>query len=361
MDTFRFPAIAIKFNEDDVRNIIERQGDSHNAFVPDRVQLLRTGTFYHPTLGEINVTADMLQSMVVNYENKVRGVDIAIDYKHESDDIAAGWVKELELSDQSDGSMELWAVVSWTPKGLRKLHEKEFRYLSADFAMDYQDNETLEKFGPTLFGAGLTNRPVVKRMQPAIALMEKKPTEDKMDVKELEKQLAELKESNVKLSEQVSKLEEEKELEKKEMEDKKEEMQEDEDEDGPEMSLEEMKKELATLKEENAKLKEAAQLAEKNKKFDILLSEGKAVEAQRKAFITGDVVKFSELSGEVNFSASGRDADKKGDDEKDAEEKVLELAEKVVSEKKVSLDEAIGVVLSENAELRKQYEKPFAV
>ncbi|MCH8350738.1 MAG: hypothetical protein IIB29_10825, partial [Chloroflexi bacterium] len=45
-----------------------------------------------------------------------------------------------------------------------KILAKEFRYLSADFNMNFRDNETGKSFGGVLNGAGLTNRPRVKGM-----------------------------------------------------------------------------------------------------------------------------------------------------------------------------------------------------
>ena len=79
----------------------------------------------------------------------------------------------------SENGEELWATVDWTEGGEKSVRRKEYRYLSADFQFNYTDNETLQEYGPTLFGAGLTNRPVVKGMAPTI-LSEIKPSEDKM-------------------------------------------------------------------------------------------------------------------------------------------------------------------------------------
>lgn len=133
------------------------------------IQLFRVGTFYHPEYGKFDITPEALKAMETNFKNKIRGIDIAIDYKHDSEDIAAGWIKELYLS--SDGK-ELWAKVDWTPKGSQVLGEKEFRYISPDFTFNYQDNESLKKFGPVLLGAGLTNRPTIKNMEPVVQLSE---------------------------------------------------------------------------------------------------------------------------------------------------------------------------------------------
>lgn len=344
---YRHPPIAIKFFED-IRSVMERSENEHTPMVPDEVQLLRVGTFFHQEFGEVKITKPMLRSMIKNFENKVRGVDLAIDYKHDSHDIAAGWIEDLYLSEAGN---ELWARVKWTPLAQKKLHEKEFRYLSADFSMDYRDNETLKKFGPTLFGAGLTNRPVVKRMQPAVALTEN-PQGGAMpeDVKDVEKRLSELtskveaeEKKNAKLSEDLKDL---KEKNTKLSEERKEQK----------MTYEQLEEKLNKVLAENEKLKEDAQLAEKKDEFNKLLSEGKVVEAQREHFISGDLVKFAENAGKVNLSEKGSEAPKKEDDNVSTEDKVLELADKKMKENAdLEKHEAISLVLGEHPELNKKY------
>lgn len=352
MQLLRMPPVLLReYPVDDVVN------DNVNLKIDERVQLLRVGTFYHPKLGELNITQNMLKSMVKNFENNVRGIDISIDYKHESEDIAAGWVTALELSEDAQ---ELWAVVKWTPRGEKKIAEREFRYLSADFHMNYMDNETLAEFGPTLFGAGLTNRPVVKRMQPAIELSEVKAKDNQtqnggnsMD----EKKLAELEAANKELKETADKYV-------KLSEELQEEMN---------MSPEEMVAEIKRLKAlieqlqgQNKEMEDKAELAEKNKKFDVLLSEGKACEAQRESYISGDIVKFSELASDVNLEAKGSEEDapagqEENENENDAQDKLIELAEKLADEQNIPFENAVSVVLSENPKLRKAYEGETSV
>lgn len=353
METIRFLPTPIKFDERSVKAILE---DPDSKRIAERVQLLRTGIFNHPRLGELKITRSMIENMIHNFENKVRGVDLAIDYKHDSDDVAAGWIKSLDLAENPDDPtyVELWAEVSWTPTGLKKLAEKEFRYLSADFSLDYQDNESLEKFGPTLFGAGLTNRPVVKRMAPAVELTELKG--EKMKVEDLKKEIDDLK---VKLADEETKtknlnvkLGEYEQMEKKLQE----------FEMTPEQMMAKIKELMAKIEElEGAKAEMAkeAELSEKERKFDVLLSEGKVVEAQRKSYLEDDMKSFVELAGQVNLSekGSGKEGKKDKIDGETVEDRVLELAEKKAKEESIALGDAISLVLSENAELKKEYEK----
>ncbi len=160
--------------------------------LPNKIQLLRAGNFFHDGR-EIEVDQKDLENMVRNFSEKVRGIDLMIDFSHNSEGEAAGWIKELILSDDK---AELWAEVDWTPVGKERLANKSFKYISADFSFAYKDNETLKDYGPTLFGAGLTNRPVVKQMEP-IVLSEIKSiniNQEKLmygDAKEMEEKLQE--------------------------------------------------------------------------------------------------------------------------------------------------------------------------
>ena len=147
------------------------QDDFQTTDAPNRIrkmQILRVGTFTDPRYGKFKITKQMLSEMVQNFHAGVRGVIPALDYKHDSEDIAAGWFKNLYLEGD-----ELWADVEMTPRGSKVLSDKEFGYVSADFDTQYIDNEHQKNYGCVLLGAGLTNRPVVKRMESVVQLKEK--------------------------------------------------------------------------------------------------------------------------------------------------------------------------------------------
>lgn len=301
---------------------------------PEKIQVIRTGQFHHPTYGKFEITKNHLLAFKANFDARVRGVDIALDYGHNSEGEAAAWFKSIELSD--DGQ-ELWAVPEWTPDGAASVLAKKFRYVSADFNFDYQDNETLKKHGPTLLGAGLTNRPVVKGQAPVIELTEGRELEvdpkDKM-IEELKAKIAEL---EAKLGGGVAAAAQMGDM-KKELEEK-------------DKALSEMKAKVAALESDK-------ETAAKKAQFDTKLSEGVVVEAQRAAFMSGDMTKFMELAQPVKLSDKGHGvtpppAPAKA---KDAADEVIELAEKAVAEKRApDVVAGISLVLSENAELAKRY------
>lgn len=347
--------------KEDLLRFVPMQVVLSKANETQTVQLLRVGTFHDSRYGTLNITPEVLLSMKKNFDDKVRGVDLMIDYKHDSDSLAAGWIKEVYLSDDNN---QLWAKVEWTPNGQKTLSDKEFRYLSADFNLNYQDNETLKRFGPTLFGAGLTNRPVVKNMQPAVALQELTPegrkhmqTEiEKLNAKftEAEKKMTELSEANKKLSDQLAALpaapakpNPDAPAEGDDMKKKMEDLQ---------SQLSAMSAKCADYEKQMGDMKAGQKLSEQKLKFQKLLSEGRAVPAQEKAFLDGDTIKFAELSQSINLHGSGHGgtAPVVGS----VDEQIHQLAEKKMSENK-SLDYrgAVSTVLKENPALANQRNK----
>ncbi len=315
-----------------------------NKVVPKDVQVLRVGKFNHPQYGAFEITRATLAEMKANQDNKVRGIDMAFDYFHDSDKEAAGWVDGLELREGGD---ELWANVCWTPTAERKLAERELRYFSPDFAFNWKDPETGTSFNNVLFGGGLTNRPFVKEMKAIVASENIKGNNDMTDLEKAQKEVSDLKAANLKLSE---------------------------DNKGMEAKLAAvppaappagaddvaaLKKQISDLQAENAKLKsdgeamlaekvkaDAAKcLAEKEVAFNVLLSEGKACVAQKDSFVKGDMTEFIKLAQPLNMKAAGSGASVTGDADADT---IIKLAEeKRKANPKLSQGDAISMAKKE--------------
>ena len=364
-----------------------------------KMQILRVGTFQDPRYGKFSITKKMLGEMVQNFESGVRGVVPALDYKHESEGISAGWFKHLYL----DGN-ELWAEIEMTPRGEKVLSDKEFGYVSADFDTEYRDNETGKNFGCVLLGAGLTNRPVVKRMESVIQLSEKDAVSKKIskligegypqdqavaialemerkgklsegeEMKQEEIKQEEIKKEEVQLSDAEMKLadmekkcaemeaqlgdykklmdvsgelkiEDIIEMIKKSKEEKPAEEIKPEIE-KPEIEIEAMEQTKKELSEVKAKL----ELAEKTNKFQVMLSEGKAVEAQREAFLSGNMIEFAEKSVAIKLSEQGHGGTPKVST-LTTEEEVLKQAKTLSESEKIGMKEAISKVLNSNKQL----------
>ena len=331
MSEFRSSPFVIKFSEE---------------MAPADIQILRAGKFFHEGR-EIEVGQEDLENMVKNFSENVRGIDLMIDFSHNSEGEAAGWIRKLKLSEDKK---ELWAEVEWTPTGQKSLDNKAFKYISADFSFAYKDNETLKNYGPTLFGAGLTNRPVVKSMEP-IVLSENKPINlnkdnfmygDAKEMEEKEKMQEEEREMSL---EDAMKL----------IKDLKDDLLKKDEE------LISIRKELeeGKLKDEQklAELKKEKELMEKNQAFDEKLSEGVVVEAQREAFIQNDMEKFLSLQSEVKLSETGSNFVPKDSKltKENFEDKIIELAEKRAKDENIAIEVAIQKELQANPKAEKFY------
>lgn len=295
---------------------------SEGNTVPLNIQLLKVGEFLSDEFGDkgkLKITAEMLSAFKKNFDLKVRGYEdgkLPIDYFHENEKIAAGWIESLSIADTGD---ELWAQVKWTPKASQMLADGELRYVSSEFHFNYQDNETGKKFGPTLFGAGLTNRPFIKGMDPIAMFQETQ--KGGLGTMDLEQALAKIKEL--------------------------------------ETMIAQMQAAKATTEVDMADMKNKIACAEKTNDFNKLLAAGKVVEAQRESFIKGDMVQFSELAKPTNLNARGSNSEttielSQGES---SQEKIIELAKKAVKEEKITFSEAVQKVLHKESELYKGYLK----
>lgn len=328
-----------------LRAPIIQLAEGKDGKAPTRIQLMRVGTFMMSDGRKFSITPKVIKDVETNFKQKTRVSDIPIDYKHDNDDIAAAWIKSVAA--EQDGT-ELWGEVDWTPNGERVVSEKEFRYFSPEFHPNYQDNEAGKRHGATLLGGGLTNRPIIKGMEPVVQLSEyaepapgsvkpgpSVPKEktmldpaaiDTMDIEELKamcKQLA----GQVQASEDAKKAS-----------------------DTAKMAAE----------AKCAELEGAKKMAEKQASFDKMLSEGKVVKAQEKPWLDGDVVKFAELAQPLNTTASGNGASGSGNakvsTKADAEAEVIKLAEVKLTEKKArNKGDAISLVLAERKDLATLY------
>lgn len=365
------------------------EGDDGRIHVPTKIQLFRTGTYekWDPEKRrwlKFTIAADDLAAMAENWKKNVRGVDLALDFGHKSDEEAAAWFTNVTLEEKGT---ELWAEVEWTPDGKRAVAAKKYRYVSPDFAFAWRDNETGEDYGPTLFGAGLTNRPVIKNMAPTVELTEVNEMAKK---KTAPKKLADLtkEELELRLSEETD--EEKKELLQLRLDemsdaDGDDDGDDDTDEDGDgadakkkkapkkkgadDMTFEELKeayakqceemaemsKKMASTMAEIEKSQKAAAKAKKESEFQLLLTEGKVVPAQKDAFMSGDMEKFVKLSEPLKFKAVGGTGGGAATKETSAQDEVLKLAEEKVKSG-ARRGEAISLVLAEKPDLRKRYE-----
>jgi len=114
------------------------------------VEFLRTGTFIDMHGQEVEITDEVLDALVANFEAGAAGQDVPIDVDHWKGE-AAGWVTKI----WRDGD-RLLANVDWNEVGERMVGEKLYRYLSATF-------DTVNR---VLRSISLVNFPAVKGLRP---------------------------------------------------------------------------------------------------------------------------------------------------------------------------------------------------
>lgn len=316
---------------------IQLSEDSNNVEM-GRIQILREGEFEHSWYGTMKFDGDVFGNMIKNFQSNVRGIEIAVNYSHNSGGEAAGWIKDLQYVDGG-----LFADVEWTEDAKEKIKANKFKYISAEFDTEYKDAESGQKYGATLLGAALTNIPFVKNMNKVLSEIEGMPPEAQDKIKEFfNKQKKETKKMNfdemleaLKTLSDDQKTQVTKALGVKLAEDQQDDVK--------------LSEEIATLK---------AELDNKNKEiqFSEMLANGQVVPSQKEAFMTGDMKAFAENAVKINLAEKGTGANvpvEKGMTAKEAEDKILELAEKIKTEKQVNYQEAVSRARLENPDLVK--------
>lgn len=272
------------------------------------MQVLKTGTF-NTSYGKLTIRKEHLDLMVENFKNNVRGIDISYDVTHDNEfgeKKAVGWLKDLEVrKDLSSKEHNLFAKVEFTPEGQNLVRDKAYKYTSAEFLVDYEDDKG-DHYNYVLVGGTLTNRPQIKGMEP-IKLSEEQTVErntsmnreqllqalkkDGLDVVELQSQVKTLTEQNATFQNKISDL-------------NKLPTQKDEE-------IKTLKAELNSLNETVKKQQDEAILAKKNQTIDSLISEGKVFPAQKdkilKTFSNAeDIIDFyKDAKVVVNIKAEG--------------------------------------------------------
>lgn len=134
--------------------------DEQNGGNSTWVHALPIGTYKHPIYGTIDITPDRAKNFSDGVNTKVRGIDLSINYVHDNNNVAAGWVKKAES--RSDG---VWLLVEFTPDATIKVKNKEWRYFSSEFEDEWADPKGV-KHKDVMFGGALTNRPFMKNLVP---------------------------------------------------------------------------------------------------------------------------------------------------------------------------------------------------
>lgn len=128
------------------------------------IQIMRTGEWKHALYGEVKVTRETLQEVKQNFDENVRGIQLAVDENHEDNHAALGWHKELFFEEGNEDA--LFARVELTKAGADKVNDGSYKYYSPEIAFQWTNEETGETYVNLLIGGAFTNRPFFKDMKP---------------------------------------------------------------------------------------------------------------------------------------------------------------------------------------------------
>lgn len=126
-------------------------------------QVLKVGEYHDSRYGTFSITPEMIGTMKANFDSKVLGTEVALDVNHDAAGGAFAWVKSLSVRDDS-----LWAKFKdFSEKGKKMLLDRVFKYFSVEFApITKVEAGKKVTINTVLRGIAMTNRPVIKGMQP---------------------------------------------------------------------------------------------------------------------------------------------------------------------------------------------------
>lgn len=144
----------------DLRGVTFSEGDKPRTWI----MAMRQGEHLHPEYGKLNFSLDRIKRFADSVKNKVRGIELDIDYDHKADPArgneAAGWVKDAKVEGDA-----LMLLVEWTKSAAEKIKEGAYRYFSPEFRDSWTDSSGTQH-QDVMFGGGITNRPFLKDLLP---------------------------------------------------------------------------------------------------------------------------------------------------------------------------------------------------
>lgn len=122
------------------------------------IEVLKVGKVHDR---DLSITKEMLDDFVIHFEENIYGTEIQVNFSHNREGEAAGWVKRLFREGD-----KLLAEVEWTPIGIEKIRNKQFRFTSSELALTYVEPSAGRTVKNVFTGVALTNVPAVKGMSP---------------------------------------------------------------------------------------------------------------------------------------------------------------------------------------------------
>ena len=139
------------------------------------IELITTAKQTSPVYGDFSYTKEELQEMVDAFNEDVRGVEVAVDINHSDDGKAYAWIQPKSMfvakSKNSKSEYSIYAVLyKYTPEGEELLSTGAYRYVSLEIGyFERFIDGVKEAFNNVIYGLAITNRPVIKGLNPTFS------------------------------------------------------------------------------------------------------------------------------------------------------------------------------------------------
>jgi hypothetical protein len=132
--------------------------------IPQWIHLIPIGAWDHDAYGPIVISPRDIQQFAQNFNANLRkGVFITAGHENMSELPAQGWITQVQARDTG-----LWGMVDWTQLGKETLSDKQYKFFSPEFYLEYADPETHEVYQNVLTGGALTKSPYFKELEAVV-------------------------------------------------------------------------------------------------------------------------------------------------------------------------------------------------
>ncbi len=163
-----------------------RLDETDNGPIQARIPIAKVGRYKDRRYGKFAITEAQAEGWGRNLRETFGG-RVPIDFDHSPEkgrgSEAAAWIVGLaigtgatfkaedaqQFGELDDDTEYVVANTEWTPQGAQAVRDGRWRYVSPTFHDRYRDESGADR-GPALLGAGLTNRPFLRKGMPAITL-----------------------------------------------------------------------------------------------------------------------------------------------------------------------------------------------
>lgn len=152
---------------EDVRTVVTEftlADETDEAALDNEFEVCKVGKFADWRYGVLDLTEEMLNELVKHFNSKILETDVALDADHMSHKGALAWIESMRVKK----GILLAKFRDWSEEGKEALFERKFKYFSIEFGprTKVKDDGTKVITPNVLMGIGMTNRPVVKGLEP---------------------------------------------------------------------------------------------------------------------------------------------------------------------------------------------------